>query len=564
MLQTRIGKRTAASAVKIAVDLVKERQISKQEAVLRVDPASLDQLLHPQWDPEAEIHVVAKGLNASPGAAAGKAVFDARTAQAWAAAGDRVILVRPMTEPDDVGGMYASRGILTSRGGKTSHAAVVARGAGKPCVCGAEELHIDLAERRFTVNGTTVVEGDVIAIDGSTGRVAVGDVPLVQPKLSGDLERILKWADEFRRLKVRTNADTPEDAAKARNFGAEGIGLARTEHMFLGDRLPVVQRMILARTPEEEQAALAELLDLQRGDFAGIFEAMSGLPVTIRLLDPPLHEFLPSSKELELAIRQLEFDLTSVPGEERARLEKELAEKVDLLGTAERLEESNPMLGMRGVRLGVARPGLYAMQVRAIMEAACDVKEKGGRPVVEIMIPLVAVREELEMMRAEAEGVIADVLKARRTKIDVLIGTMIELPRAALVAGDIAEAAQFFSFGTNDLTQTTYGFSRDDVEGKFLSKYLELGLLKANPFETLDQSGVGRLVNIAVAEGRAARPGLKVGICGEHGGDPASVEFCHTAGLDYVSCSPFRVPVARLAAAHAALKDSGVGGSETR
>jgi pyruvate,orthophosphate dikinase len=564
MLQTRIGKRTAASAVKIAVDLVKERQISKQEAVLRVDPASLDQLLHPQWDPEAEIHVVAKGLNASPGAAAGKAVFDARTAQEWAAAGDRVILVRPMTEPDDVGGMYASRGILTSRGGKTSHAAVVARGAGKPCVCGAEELHIDLAERRFTVGGTTVVEGDVIAIDGSTGRVAVGDVPLVQPQLSGDLERILRWADEFRRLKVRTNADTPEDAAKARRFGAEGIGLARTEHMFLGDRLPVVQRMILARTPEEEQAALAELLDLQRGDFAGIFEAMSGLPVTIRLLDPPLHEFLPSSKELELAIRQLEFDLTSVPGDERARLEKELAEKVDLLGTVERLEESNPMLGMRGVRLGVARPGLYAMQVRAIMEAACDVKEKGGRPVVEIMIPLVAVREELEMMRAEAESVIAEVLKSRRKKIDVLIGTMIELPRAALVAGDIAEAAQFFSFGTNDLTQTTYGFSRDDVEGKFLSKYLELGLLKANPFETLDQSGVGRLVRIAVAEGRAARPGLKVGICGEHGGDPASVEFCHAAGLDYVSCSPFRVPVARLAAAHAALKDSGVGGSETR
>jgi pyruvate,orthophosphate dikinase len=550
--------------VKIAVDLVKERQISKEEAVLRVDPASLDQLLHPQWDPEAEIHIVAKGLNASPGAAAGKAVFDAKTAQEWAAAGERVILVRPMTEPDDVGGMYASQGILTSRGGKTSHAAVVARGAGKPCVCGAESLHIDLTDRRFTVGDTTVAEGDVIAIDGSTGRVAVGDVPLVQPQLSGDLEKILKWADAIRRLKVRTNADTPEDSAKARAFGAEGIGLARTEHMFLGDRLPVVQRMILARTPEEEQAALAELLHLQRGDFAGIFEAMSGLPVTIRLLDPPLHEFLPSSKELELAIKQLEFDLKSAPGDERARLEKELAEKVDLLGTVERLEESNPMLGMRGVRLGVARPGLYAMQVRAIMEAACDVKEKGGRPVVEIMIPLVAVREELEMMRVEAEGVIADVLKARRKKIDVLIGTMIELPRAALVAGEIAEAAQFFSFGTNDLTQTTYGFSRDDVEGKFLSKYLELGLLKANPFETLDQSGVGRLIKIAVAEGRAARPGLKVGICGEHGGDPASVEFCHAAGLDYVSCSPFRVPVARLAAAHAALKDSGVGGSETR
>jgi len=564
MLQTRVGKRTAPSAVKIAVDLVKERLISKEEAVLRVDPASLDQMLHPQWDPEADIHVVARGLNASPGAAAGKAVFDARTAMEWAAAGDRVILVRPMTEPDDVGGMYAAQGILTSRGGKTSHAAVVARGAGKPCVCGAESLHIDLAERRFSVGDTTVVEGDVIAIDGSTGRVAVGDVPLVQPKLSGDLEKILRWADAIRRLKVRTNADTPEDAAKARSFGAEGIGLARTEHMFLGDRLPAVQRMILARTAEEEQAALKELLDLQRGDFAGIFEAMSGLPVTIRLLDPPLHEFLPSSKELELDLKQLEFDLKSAPAEERARLEKEIAEKVDLLGSVERLEESNPMLGMRGVRLGVMRPGLYAMQVRAIVEAACDVKEKGGRPVVEIMIPLVAIREELEMMRAEAQGVVAQVLKERRKRIDVMIGTMIELPRAALVAGEIAEVAEFFSFGTNDLTQTTFGFSRDDVEGKFLTAYLEKGLLKTNPFESLDQVGVGRLINIAVAEGRSARPGLKVGICGEHGGDPASVEFCHRSGLDYVSCSPFRVPVARLAAAHAALKESGVGASETR
>jgi pyruvate,orthophosphate dikinase len=564
MLQTRIGKRTAPSAVKIAVDLVKERMISKEEAVLRVDPASLDQMLHPQWDPEADIHVVAKGLNASPGAAAGKAVFDARTAQEWAAAGERVILVRPMTEPDDVGGMYASQGILTSRGGKTSHAAVVARGAGKPCVCGAESLHIDLAERRFTVGDTTVVEGDVIAIDGSTGRVAVGDVPLVQPALSGDLEKILRWADAMRRLKVRTNADTPEDAAKARSFGAEGIGLARTEHMFLGDRLPAVQRMILARTAEEEQAALGELLDLQRGDFAGIFEAMSGLPVTIRLLDPPLHEFLPSSKELELDLKQLGFDLRSATAEERPRLEKEIAEKVDLLGSVERLEESNPMLGMRGVRLGVMHPGLYAMQVRAIMEAACDVKKKGGRPVVEIMIPLVAMREELEMMRAEAEVQVAAVLKERRKKIDVLIGTMIELPRAALVAGEIAQEAEFFSFGTNDLTQTTFGFSRDDVEGKFLTAYLEKGLLKTNPFESLDQAGVGRLIEIAVAEGRAARPGLKVGICGEHGGDPASVEFCHRSGLDYVSCSPFRVPVARLAAAHAALKESGVGASETR
>src|SRR5713226_375572 len=554
MLQTRVGKRTAPSAVKIAVDLVKERLISKEEAVLRVDPASLDQMLHPQWDPEADIHVVAKGLNASPGAAAGKAVFDARTAMEWAVAGDRVILVRPMTEPDDVGGMYAAQGILTSRGGKTSHAAVVARGAGKPCVCGAEELHIDLAERRFTVGATTVVEGDVIAIDGSTGRVAVGDVPLVQPQLSGDLERILRWADEVRRLKVRTNADTPEDSAKARRFGAEGIGLARTEHMFLGDRLPVVQRMILARTAEEEQAALKELLDLQRGDFAGIFEAMSGLPVTIRLLDPPLHEFLPSSKELELDLKQLEFDLKSAPAEERARLEKEIAEKVDLLGSVERLEESNPMLGMRGVRLGVMRPGLYAMQVRAIVEAACDVKEKGGRPVVEIMIPLVAIREELEMMRAEAQGVVAQVLKERRKRIDVMIGTMIELPRAALVAGEIAEVAEFFSFGTNDLTQTTFGFSRDDVN-KVLPTYLAEGIIKQDPFAVIDREGVGELVRIGIERGRKTRPNLEVGICGEHGGDPASVEFCHKVGMDYVACSPFRVLTARLAAAQAAAAD---------
>jgi pyruvate,orthophosphate dikinase len=564
MLQTRVGKRTAAAAVKIAVDMVKEKLISKEEAVLRVDPGSLDQLLHPQWDPDADIRVIATGLNASPGAAVGRAVFDARTAEEWAAHGERVILVRPMTEPDDVGGMYASQGILTSRGGKTSHAAVVARGAGKPCVCGAESLAIDLAERRFAADGTTVVEGDVIAIDGSTGRVAVGEVPLVQPTLSGDLEKILRWADDARRLKVRTNADNPEDAARARSFGAQGIGLARTEHMFLGDRLPVVQRMILARTGDEEQAALEELLDLQRGDFAGIFEAMSGLPVTIRLLDPPLHEFLPSSKELELQLQRLEFDLKSASGEERAALEAERAEKTDLLASVERLEEANPMLGMRGVRLGVVRPGLYAMQVRAIMEAACDVRERGGRPVVEIMIPLVAVREELAAMRAEAEAVVAEVLAGRRKRIDVAVGTMIELPRAALVAGQIAGVADFFSFGTNDLTQTTFGFSRDDVEGKFLAKYLERGLLKANPFETLDQAGVGRLVEMAVAEGRASRPSLKVGICGEHGGDPASVEFCHRAGLDYVSCSPFRVPVARLAAAHAALKEAGMGGSETR
>ena len=564
MLQTRIGKRTAAAAVKIAVDLQKEKLISKQEAVLRVDPSALDQLLHPQFDPNSKIEVIATGLNASPGAAVGKAVFDAKRAEALAAAGEKVVLVRPMTEPDDVGGMYASEGILTSRGGKTSHAAVVARGAGIPCVCGAESIKIDLAKQQFSAGKTTVKEGDVISINGSTGDVVVGKVSLVEPKISGDLQRILKWADEFRRMKVRANADTPEDAAKGREFGAEGIGLARTEHMFLGPRLPIVQRMILADTDDEERAALDELLEVQRKDFAGIFEAMSGLPVTIRLLDPPLHEFLPSSKELELDIQRLEFESKASSGEERARLQKEIAEKEELLGNVTRLEESNPMLGMRGVRLGIVKPGLYEMQVRAIIEAACDVKEKGKKPVIEIMIPLVAVREEFEMMRDVSLRVISEVLDARGQKIDYLIGTMIELPRAALVADEIAETAEFFSFGTNDLTQTTFGFSRDDVEGKFLTRYLEEGVLKVNPFESIDQSGVGRLVEIATKEGRKARPDLKVGICGEHGGDPPSVEFCHRTGLDYVSCSPFRVPVARLAAAHGSLKEEGIGASDSR
>jgi pyruvate,orthophosphate dikinase len=556
MLQTRIGKRTAAAAVKIAVDLVREGLISEDEAVLRVDPGSLDQLLHPQFDPSASIEIVARGLNASPGAAVGKAVFDASTAEARAAAGEQVILVRPMTEPDDVGGMYASQGILTSRGGKTSHAAVVARGAGKPCVCGADALKIDLAERRFTVDGRTVVEGDVIAIDGTTGAIAIGAVPLVQPELSRDLLTILDWADKYRRLGVRTNADTPEDAAKAREFGAQGIGLARTEHMFLGDRLPIVQRMILAETKEEEEAALADLLVVQKEDFAGIFKAMSGLPVTVRLLDPPLHEFLPSSKDLELEIQRLELTGKG----DRATLE----EKRGLLAQVLRLEESNPMLGMRGIRLGIVKPGLYAMQVRALIEAACDVKADGYEPVVELMFPLVVVKEELDYLKADAERVIAEVLTARGVEIDRLIGTMIELPRAALVAGEIATSAQFFSFGTNDLTQTAWGFSRDDIEGKFLPRYLALGIIKVNPFESLDAAGVGRLIQIAVKEGRAARPNLKVGICGEHGGDPASVIFCHNAGLDYVSCSPFRVPVARLAAAHAALDERGVSSSDNR
>jgi pyruvate, orthophosphate dikinase len=563
MLQTRIGKRTAGAAVKIATDLVDEGLISEHEAVLRVDPASLDQLLHPQFDSKAGIEVVAKGLNASPGAAVGKAVFDAKTAESWAAAGDKVILVRPMTEPEDVGGMYASEGILTSRGGKTSHAAVVARGAGKPCVCGAESLKIDLEKRQFAVGDKVVREGDVVAINGTTGEVALGPVPLVQPELSEDLTRVLSWADSIRRLRVRANADTPEDASKAREFGAEGIGLARTEHMFLGTRLPIVQKMILADSPEEEEAALEELLEVQRADFAGIFTAMSGLPVTIRLLDPPLHEFLPSSKELEMQIQALEFQ-ASTAGSDDSSIGKQIEEKRNLLDNVTRLEEANPMLGMRGVRLGIVKPGLYAMQVRAIIEAACDVKESGSEPVVEIMIPLVAVREEFEMMQREALGIIDEVLESRGTDIEYLLGTMIELPRAALVAGELAQVAQFFSFGTNDLTQTTFGFSRDDIEGKFLPKYLDQGVLKVNPFESIDRPGVGRLIDIAVKEGRSARSDLKVGICGEHGGDPSSVEFCHEMGLDYVSCSPFRVPVARLAAAQAVLKGEDLAGSDSR
>ena len=581
MLQTRIGKRTAGAAVKIAVDLVSEGKISEQEAVLRVDPASLDQLLHPQFDPSADITIVAKGLNASPGAAVGKAVFDAKEAVRMAEAGEKVILVRPMTEPEDVGGMYAAQGILTSRGGKTSHAAVVARGAGKPCVCGAESLKIDIDKREFTVGEHRVVEGDIVAINGNTGEIALGEVPLVEPELSADLVQILGWADGIRRLKVRANADTPEDAAKGREFGAEGIGLARTEHMFLGDRLPVVRRMILAQTPDEEQAALDELLELQREDFIGIFTAMSGLPVTIRLLDPPLHEFLPSSKELELQIQGLEiyrsvatsaskhfhWENTDVPLDSPTTVqsvEKDIAEHRNLLENVTRLEESNPMLGMRGVRLGIVKPGLYAMQVRAIIEAAVQVKAAGSEPVIEIMIPLIAVREEFDMIRREALSIIDEVFARSGQKIDYLIGTMIELPRAALTAGDIAETAEFFSFGTNDLTQTAFGFSRDDIEGKFLPRYLERGILKVNPFESIDQAGVGRLIDIACKEGRQTRPNLKLGICGEHGGDPSSVEFCHDAGLDYVSCSPFRVPVARLAAAQAVLKESDTAGSDSR
>jgi len=557
ILQTRVGKRTAAAALRMATDMVTEGLIDRREAVLRIQPAQLDQLLHPQFDPQARYEVLAKGLNASPGAAVGRVAFTADDAEARAAAGERVILVRPETSPDDLHGMIAAEGILTSRGGLVSHAAVVARGMGKPAICGADALRIDLAHRRFEVDHEEVVgnvvrtvtvtvnDGDVISINGTTGEVVLGEVPVVTPEPSGPFGVVLGWADEFRRLRVRTNADLPEDAKKAREFGAEGIGLCRTEHMFLGDRLPIVQRMILAEDPATEAAALEELLAVQRADFVGILEVMDGLPVTVRLLDPPLHEFLPRHDEV-LAQRVRAY-IAGHPDPEADRLWHAL----------KRWEEANPMLGTRGCRLGILKPGLYRMQVRALLEAAVQRAQVGGDPRVEIMIPLTVNRAEMELLtgwvREEAEATFA----RTGTRVAYLVGTMVETPRAALVAGEIAEVAEFFSFGTNDLTQMTFGFSRDDVEGRFMPEYLERGLLRISPFEELDRDGVGRLVRWATEQGRSSRADLKLGICGEHGGDPASVQFCHEAGLDYVSCSPYRVPIARLAAAHAAL---GAGG----
>jgi pyruvate,orthophosphate dikinase len=542
MLQTRVGKRTAAAAVQIATDMVAEGLISSREAIGRVTPEQVDQLLHPMVDADATgLHVLGKGMNASPGAAVGRAIFDADRAEGAAAVGEKVILVRRETNPDDLNGMIAAEGILTSRGGKTSHAAVVARGMGKPCVCGADSITVDLVGRRFTAAGVTVAEGDVISIDGTTGSIYLGEVPLKQPEVSGSFSTLLGWADEVRRMRIRANADTPEDAVRARAFGAEGIGLARTEHMFLGDRRPLVEHLILADTPQGETAALDALLPLQRADFHGILEAMDGLPVTIRLLDPPLHEFLPDLVELSS-----ELAVADALGREVTPAQR------TLLSEVQRLHEQNPMLGMRGVRLGMVRPGLYEMQVRAIIEAACDLKAAGKDPRVEIMIPLVGLAEEIRISGETCARVSAAVMQERGVDVDILIGTMIEVPRAAIVAGEIAEHAEFFSFGTNDLTQMTFGFSRDDV-GPILSGYTERGILPADPFSTLDTEGVGALMRIAVERGRAARPAIKLGVCGEHGGDPASIRFCETLGLDYVSCSPFRVPIARLAAAHAVL-----------
>ena len=533
ILQTRAGKRTAPAALRIAVAMVDEDLISREEAVTRIEAAQLDQLLHPMIDPAADYEVVAKGLNASPGAATGKIVLDADDAEARGRSGEDVILVRWETTPDDIHGIMQARGVLTAQGGMTSHAAVVARGMGKPCVAGCEGLAIDQAGKRIKVGGQELREGDLLTINGGTGEVIIGEVPLVPPKIDENFETVLGWADEIRRLKVRANADTPADAVKAREFGAQGIGLCRTEHMFMAEeRLPLVRKMIMARGEEERRSVLVELLPFQQEDFEGIFEAMAGLPVTIRLLDPPLHEFLPPLDEAE-------------SDEMRRRIRA--------------LHEENPMLGSRGCRLGLMYPEIYAMQVQAVVRAALAVEARTGEPpLVEIMHPLVGFAEELRRLRElTLDAASAEMDQAER-QIDYLVGTMIEVPRACVRADEIAVHADFFSFGTNDLTQTTLAFSRDDAEGKFLTHYLEEGVLRQNPFETLDESGVGDLMTIAIDRARAVKPDLKLGICGEHGGDPKSVAFCHRLGLDYVSCSPYRVPLARLAAAQAALAEQGV------
>jgi len=590
MLQTRTGKRTAKAAVKIAVDLAHEGLITKEEAIQRVEPSQINQLLLPRFDDKAKQSgaFLAKGLNASPGAATGVAVFDADTAEAWGKNGKAVILVRPETNPDDVHGMLVAKGILTQRGGATSHAAVVARGLGKPCVAGTEAIRVDDDRKLFSVDGKTITEGDFISIDGSTGEVYAGPIATIEPDFSQETELIelLSWADEIRRLGVWANADYPKDALKAREFGAEGIGLCRTEHMFFEqERLPFVQQMILnaseaqskldalaraeadlARRPENKDAkkalaaakkaaaaspavkaykrALARLLPFQRKDFEGIFKAMDGLPVIIRLIDPPLHEFLPSHDDLLVQVTEMRT---------KGQKGKRLREAERMLAAVESMREMNPMLGLRGIRLGITYPDILKMQVRAIFEAACNMQAKGIQVKPEVMIPLTGHVNELAVSQGALEAVAQQVMQAKGVEVEYKFGTMIEVPRAALTAGEIARYAQFFSFGTNDLTQTTYGYSRDDAEGKFLLRYVEEKVLPANPFQELDRDGVGQLVKMAVEQGRATRADLEVGICGEHGGDPSSIEFCHNAGLNYVSCSPFRVPIARLAAAQAAL-----------
>ena len=540
MLQTRSGKRTARAALKIAVEMVAEGLIDKKEAVLRINPSSLDQLLHPTLDPKAKKTVLARGLPASPGAASGKVVFSADEAEARAGKGERVLLTRIETSPEDIHGMHAAEGILTTRGGMTSHAAVVARGMGRPCVSGAGELRIDYARKLLVVRGTTVKEGDILTIDGGTGEVFLGEVPTIQPELSGDFAALMVWADDLRRLRIRANAETPTDARAAREFGAEGIGLCRTEHMFFdADRIVAVREMIMASTLEGRRSALTKILPMQRNDFVELFRIMRGLPVTVRLLDPPLHEFLPHT-EAEID------EVAKASGTSAEALRQRALE----------LKESNPMLGHRGCRLGISYPEIYEMQARAIFEAVVAVgKETGETVTPEVMIPLIATKKELDILKTLIDRVAAEVAKESGAAVPYLIGTMIELPRAALRAAEIAESAEFFSFGTNDLTQTTYGLSRDDA-GSFLKTYQDRGILEHDPFVTLDQEGVGELIQIAVDRGRKVRGNIKLGICGEHGGDPSSIGFCETVGLDYVSCSPYRVPIARLAAAQAAITQS--------
>jgi pyruvate,orthophosphate dikinase len=536
MLQTRTGKRTAQAALRMAVEMCEEGLIKKEEAVRRVDPEHLDQLLHPMIDPKAEKEVLGKGLPASPGAASGQIVFSADEAEDWAKAGKKVILTRIETSPEDIGGMHVAQGILTTRGGMTSHAAVVARGMGTPCVAGAGELRIDYGAKTLTAGNTVLNEGDMVTIDGSTGQVLAGDVPKIQPELTGDFGKLMAWVDEIRTMNVRANAETPLDASTARKFGCEGIGLCRTEHMFFDpQRIIHVREMIVATTEAERRTALDKLLPYQRDDFVQLFTIMAGLPVTVRLLDPPLHEFLPHS----------DADMAEVAKAAGKSVE-------DVKAKAAQLHESNPMLGHRGCRLGVTYPEIYEMQCRAIFEAVTEVKAKGETVLPEVMLPLIAIKAEFDRLKEMVDRVAKEVMDKSGKQFEYLCGTMIELPRAALIADKIAEGAQFFSFGTNDLTQTTYGLSRDDA-GNFLVPYQEMGVIPDDPFVTLDTEGVGQLVQIAAERGRKTRPDIKLGICGEHGGDPASVHFCHAVGLNYVSCSPYRVPIARLAAAHAAL-----------
>ncbi len=546
MLQTRNGKRTTAAAMRVAVDMVSEGLIDQKEALLRIDPMQLDQMLHPSIDASAKLEVIAKGLPASPGAACGRVVFDADEAEKLGKDGVAVLLVRNETTPDDIHGIVMAQGILTSRGGMTSHAAVVARGMGKPCVCGCEQLKIDYDKETVTADGQILKKGDLLSIDGSTGRVILGEVPLVAPELSESFKVLLEWADQIGGMAVHANADNPKDAAKAREFGAKGIGLCRTEHMFMEqDRLPIVQEMILADNVEQREAALDKLLPIQQGDFYGILQVMEGLPTTIRLLDPPLHEFLPDGEALALEINDLKHQ--NAP-------QAQIAEKEALLQKVRSLHEFNPMLGHRGCRLGITYPEIYRMQSRAILQAAAQLVKEGRDIHVEIEIPLAIDPLEVKMLREEIVAVGQAVQAENEVLLDYRIGTMLELPRACLLADELAQYSDYFTFGTNDLTQTTLGFSRDDAEGKFMQPYLDKKILKDNPFAVLDRSGVGKLVALAVQNARSVKPGISLGICGEHGGDPSSIEFCHQVGLTFVSCSPYRVPAARIASAQSQIK----------